>query len=89
MVISVKQEPLLKNHKHIDAKRVRRSNGLTTVTADGLFVRIFSRICLLWLQLQPCTAEKTHLTGEPGHRLDYSIGTTLVHKNMAAIPYNP
>ena len=30
----------------------RRSNGLTTVTADGLFVRIFSRICLLWLQLQ-------------------------------------
>ena len=30
----------------------RRSNGLTTVTADGFFVRIFSRICLLWLQLQ-------------------------------------
>ena len=33
-------------------KGVRRSNGLTTVTADGFFVRIFSRICLLWLQLQ-------------------------------------
>lgn len=33
-------------------KRFRRSNGLTTVTADGFFVRIFSRICLLWLQLQ-------------------------------------
>ena len=37
----------------ISAKlRFRRSNGLTTVTADGFFVRIFSRICLLWLQLQ-------------------------------------
>ncbi len=34
------------------SKRFRRSNGLTTVTADGFFVRIFSRICLLWLQLQ-------------------------------------
>ena len=53
-LIAKPDEEWAKIMDEIDYKifRFRRSNGLTTVTADGFFVRIFSRICLLWLQLQ-------------------------------------